>query len=115
MRRALIVVALLSLGAGSAPSLAITPNPAHVGEAVSFSGCGYIAGKDVAVVVEPPSGTDWGFSTRVDRSGCFTGPAAYVPSVAGEHEVYVYPKTGSGVGTYGHHKALLEADLDVEP
>lgn len=116
MRRALLLACLpFALGAATPPSVVVAPDLAHVGDVLSVSGCGYNAGRDVAVEIEPPAGNDIGFSTRVGPDGCFVSPTelAYRAPVAGTYEIYVYPKTGSGVGTYGHHKAIAETDLDV--
>jgi hypothetical protein len=115
----LAIASVFLLGASAAAvTLVVTPSEIHVGDSVEFAGCGYGAGKDILLIVEPPEGYDWGFQTRMDADGCFDTATndiipPFVPTVAGEHEAYVYPSTGSGVGTYGHHKALVEYDFEV--
>jgi hypothetical protein len=117
---AALFVALILVVVGqarTAPTVTVTPSPAHVGDQLVFAGCGYGAGKDIALSVHDPTGYPTGFSTRVDTNGCFDSSAffRYAPPVPGEYEVYVYPKTGSGVGTYGNHKPLVDYDFDVLP
>lgn len=102
----LAIAAAASVAAGGAsPTVTATQH----GSVVDFAGCGYGAGRGVALSVE---GQSYGFSTQADASGCFdtATPGDYLsgwtPPAPGEYEAYTAAKTGSGVGTYGHHREL---------
>jgi hypothetical protein len=114
---ALILVAAAQ--ARSAATVTVTPSPAHVGDELVFAGCGYGPSKDIQLEVYAPGDVDTnqGLITRTGTDGCFdsTGVFSYTPPAPGTYAAYVFPKTGSGVGVYGHHKPLVDYDFDVSP
>jgi hypothetical protein len=109
--------------AGETNTLFIDPTPTYVGDHVFLSGCGYGANKDVSFFVQAPSqmGTLEYFvaiTVRMDANGCFNTHDipfynGYVPFEPGLWCVQGLYKTGSGVGDYGHHKAIVELDYEV--
>jgi len=122
VRKVLVLIAALSLVgiAQAAPiqTLVVTPSPAYYGDLLNYSGCGYGANKDVAVVTVDEATESilyMSFSTRTGADGCFSLTPSQAPLPVGDYEVYTAYKTGSGVGIYGHHKWLAEVGLEVLP
>jgi hypothetical protein len=116
MKRLLLVAFLpLLLAASPAPYLTVSPSPTYVGDKLTFSGCGYGANKDYSITMHDPTGYTYGISTRADSGGCITTGDywTYSPEVAGTYEMYVTPKTGSGVSDYGKHHAIVDFDFTV--
>jgi hypothetical protein len=125
MKRVVLLAALaVSLGIASVSTAApiqtivVTPNPAYTGDLLNYSGCGYGANKDVAVVTVDEATESilyQSFSTRTGSDGCFSLTPSQAPLEPGDYEVYTAYKTGSGVGIYGHHKWLATVELLVLP
>jgi hypothetical protein len=114
MRFLLVLGLALTLAAAPAPTLTGDPDPVAPGAVMTFSGCGYGSLKDVSVFTYPEGTEDASFfgGTRADASGCFTA-SGVAPSVPGGYEAEVFYKHGSGVGDYGHSKAVAETEFDV--
>src|SRR5262245_66692620 len=88
----------------TAPNIAISPSPTHVGDTLSFSGCNYGGRpKDIAVQIYGPDGSQqYGFATHTDQTGCLIFVSDLTAVVSGFFEAYVLPVTssGGGLGTY---------------
>lgn len=102
-----LFAALLVVPAASASTtkLLVTPSPAHVGDAVVFSGCGYPPSLDIQVqAVNNTKTAEYilQITETTDASGCFsTDNAPYVIPAAGKWVTNVF-----GVAT-GHKLATL--------
>ncbi len=99
--------------------LEVSPDPLHVGDAVTFSGCGYGSRpKDIYVELYGPSGEYGAFATHTEGdTGCFNAPFGPSFAVAGAYEAYVFPdrSSGDGKGTYNFNHAAVDFDFDVLP
>lgn len=119
----LVIVSTLQanpLTAKVTPSLTIVPSPTHVGDAVTFSGCGYgTRPKDIYVELYSPSGEYGAFATHTDGdTGCFTSAGIPISfTTAGIYEAYVFPdrSPGDGRGSYNFNHATVDVDFEVEP
>lgn len=110
MKRILLVsaVAGMLVCAGSAgasrnhlASVSVSPSPAHVGDTLEFTGCGYADG-GVTIVISSPSHTEWfGADTS---SGCID-IVGYQADVAGTYSINVYQSNDH------HYDARLVFDV----
>jgi hypothetical protein len=77
----------------SDPNVSVSPSPAHVGDSLVFSGCGYAAASGVTVVINSPFAVSFTGATT-DGSGCFsTSGWGYTARTAGSYTVNVYQPT----------------------
>ena len=116
MRYLLLLVALLALASvapvGAAPkpppTLTVSPANPHVGDWLTFSGCGYTPGQGVGLNYHSPAAIGYFSGGTADANGCFTSTTVGLyAQPAGAWDAYSYQ-------TYvGHHQKLL-ADLDFD-
>ncbi len=103
MKRALLFGALLALLAvpaalGGSTTMTATPNPAQVGDTVTFAGCGFASTTHLVLTVEmqsPSVSLVYDASPVIDSSGCFSD-SNYVTRSAGVFKVFVQATHGHG-------------------
>lgn len=104
MKKLLVLVTLFgvlvfatsaSANRNHAATVVVSPSPAHVGDSLTFSGCGYTVGEAVTVVVISPQATSFS-GANADGNGCFStaGTWGYTAQQAGNYEVDTYTSNG---------------------
>lgn len=80
--------------AKSSATVSVTPAAPVVGDALTFSGCGYAPNDSVTIVLVQPMGATFaGYST--DASGCFVSSGTFGAESAGAYSVSVYHGRGN--------------------
>jgi len=112
---ALMVTALLvALGVTSAhadrpadATLTVSPTAPHVGDTLTFTGCGYEPGVGVTVIVHSPDAVSF-FGDLADREGCIdTAAQIYTVFTAGDYTVSAYQSS--------RHRADASVSFTVTP
>lgn len=111
---AVLVAAGVAAGAAYAAkpptaTLSVSPSPASVGDALTFSGCGYEPSTGIVVEVDAPSGYVARATLSVDAAGCFSSSPTWVYIAEDQGSYFVKVSRADG----HKHEASLHFDVSA--